>query len=565
VTKSLRSVAPYFEGSRRWLLGSIAVAILQAGLLVVLGLLLRRAFDGAIPDDDVAELVAIGAALLALAFASAGLAVWTRHLVLRAVKDAIARLRIALLERLRTLPAAWYNRTDSGTLHSTVVQDSERLDIVGNALASQMAPALVIGFGLSVALLVIDPFLFAILAVTLPVLAVLNRRFDGVVRRRVQVWQVAFDRFSTRIERFIRARSEIVALGAEEAELEPGRREVVELSEAGRQMAWLSSVYAQLLSSVATVAGVVVLVVGGAAVANGSMSLGSLISFYALVALLRAQGNAVLNAIPQAIAGRESLARLVAILEAPDGEPYRGTRPPSLRRSVALRDVEFGYSEDAPILRGFSLELERGERVALVGPNGSGKTTVAALVLGLYRPWRGSLAADGVSYDELDIRALRRLIGFVPQRPVLFPGTIAANIAYGVHAAGEAPVREAAALATADEFVERLELGYETQVGDDGELLSGGERQRIAIARALVREPDVLILDEPTSSLDRDAMEGVLASLRTLPYEPSVLVISHDTTLIEDADRVVVLGDGMSEGLARPAASTRRDVLAEPG
>jgi ABC-type multidrug transport system fused ATPase/permease subunit len=554
VTKTLRSLAPFLQGSRRLLLASICTALLQTGLLVVLALLLRRAFDSAIPDDDIGELVAIGAAALGLALASAGLAVWTRHLVLRAVKGAIARLRIALLERLNSMPAAWFDRAEAGTIHSTVVQDSERLDVVGNALAAQVAPAVVIGFGLTVALVVLDPVLFAILAVTLPVLAVLTRRFDGVVRRRTRAWQLAIDRFSTRVHLLVRARPLIAAQGADETELEAGRREARELSEAGREMAWLHSVYVQLQSGVATAAGVVVLVVGGAAVAGGSMSLGSLISFYTLVALLRAQGNAVLNAIPQVISGRESLERLLAILEAPDREPYTGTRKPSLRHSLAFREVEFGYAPNAPILRGFTLELERGEWVALAGPNGSGKTTVAALALGLYRPWRGTLVADGIPYDELDVRALRRLVGFVPQRPLLLPATVGANIAYGADVTDAARVREAAALATADDFVERLALGYETPVGDEGDLLSGGERQRIAIARALIREPDLLILDEPTSSLDRDAMMRVLANLRLLPYEPAVLVISHDQTVIEDADRVVVLGDGVGHELPHPAA-----------
>jgi ABC-type multidrug transport system fused ATPase/permease subunit len=178
---------------------------------------------------------------------------------------------------------------------------------------------------------------------------------------------------------------------------------------------------------------------------------------------------------------------------------------------------------------------------------------VAALVLGLYRPWRGSLAADGVSYDDLDIRALRRLVGFVPQRPLLLPTTIAANIAYGIDTPDPARVREAAALAAADGLVERLELGHETPVGDEGDLLSGGERQRIAIARALVRAPDLLILDEPTSNLDREAMALVLTNLRTLPYKPAVLVISHDEAVLEHADRVVTLGDGVGRELPSPA------------
>jgi ABC-type multidrug transport system fused ATPase/permease subunit len=147
-----------------------------------------------------------------------------------------------------------------------------------------------------------------------------------------------------------------------------------------------------------------------------------------------------------------------------------------------------------------------------------------------------------VPYDELDVQALRRRIGFVPQRPILFPASIADNIAYGTGTVDAARVREAAEIATVDEFVDDLDHGYRTPVGDAGDLLSGGERQRIAIARALIREPAVLVLDEPTSSLDRQAMARVLANLGALAHEPAVLVITHDPALIDHAERVVDLG-----------------------
>jgi ABC-type multidrug transport system fused ATPase/permease subunit len=549
---ALRVLAPHVRGSRRLLLASLAAALAQAGLLVAIGLLVRRAFDREIPGNHVGALVVTGALLLCVALASGALAVWTRYLVLRAVKDAISRLRIALLERLNTLPASWFDRADAGTVHATVVQDTERLDVVANALAAQLAPALVISAGLSVALLVIDPLLFGILALSIPVLAVLTRRFDRVIRRRTRTWQLAFDRFSKRVLFAVNARPLIAAQAAEEHELEAGAADAVELGRAGRDMAWLYGVYAQLHGAVATLAAVTVLVVGGAAVARGNLSLGSLVSFYTLLALLRGQANGVLATLPQAISGRESLARLAAILDAPDRQPYRGTRKPSLEQSLALRDVHFGYVEGSPVLQGLTLELERGEWLALVGPNGSGKTTAAALLLGLYRPSRGTVEADGVPYDELDLHALRLRIGFVPQRPILFSASIAENIAYGERALDEGRVREAARLATVDELAGRLDDGYEARVGDDGDLLSGGERQRIAIARALLREPAVLVLDEPTSSLDGAAISRVLANLRTLAYRPAVLVITHDETLVDEADRVVSLGD---VPVARPSFS----------
>jgi ATP-binding cassette subfamily B protein len=318
-----------------------------------------------------------------------------------------------------------------------------------------------------------------------------------------------------------------------------------ELSRAGHAMAWAQAAYSQLNGLVGAATGVAVLVVGGAAVADGRISLGSLVAFYALLALLRGQLGIVLATLPQVVSGTESLDRLEALLDEPAREPYDGSRRIDFDGAVALRDVHFAYREGEPILRGVDLEIAAGERVAIVGANGSGKSTIASLLVGFYRPDAGAALASGVSYDELDMRELRRRIAVVPQDPILFPGTIADNIAYGVPGVDEARLREAARRATADDFITELPRGYETQVGDEGGLLSGGQRQRIAIARALLRDFALLIADEPTSAVDRAVVSVLLAGLRELPGDPAILLIAHDPAVVAEADRVYELDAGV--------------------
>jgi ATP-binding cassette subfamily B protein len=208
--------------------------------------------------------------------------------------------------------------------------------------------------------------------------------------------------------------------------------------------------------------------------------------------------------------------------------------------------LAFSYDGRAPVLRDATLEVRPGECVAIVGANGAGKSTIANLILGFYRPDGGRLQAGGVDYDRLDIAALRRRFAIVDQDPILFAGTIAENIAYGDPWAGAERVQAAARAATADGFIAALPGGYDTRVGDEGGLLAGGERQRIAIARALLREPDLLILDEPTTSLDQESVEALLAALRSVANERAILVISHDPTVVEAADRVYRLADGVT-------------------
>jgi ABC-type bacteriocin/lantibiotic exporter with double-glycine peptidase domain len=243
------------------------------------------------------------------------------------------------------------------------------------------------------------------------------------------------------------------------------------------------------------------------------------------------------------MSGSEYMARLDRILETAEREPYRGTRPISLQGALELDGVSFGYG-DKPLLRDVSLRIERGRRVALFGPNGAGKSTLVSLLLGLYRPQRGTLRADGIPYDELDMPILRRGIGVILQDPIIFPGTIAENIAYGRPDATREDVVRAARSSTASSFIESLSDGYDARVGDEGGLMSGGQRQRIAIARALVTRPSVLILDEPTTHLDDSSISQLMANLEALPGAPAVLTISHDSEVARHADAVYHLRDG---------------------
>jgi ATP-binding cassette, subfamily B, bacterial len=189
-----------------------------------------------------------------------------------------------------------------------------------------------------------------------------------------------------------------------------------------------------------------------------------------------------------------------------------------------------------------------------VGPNGAGKTTIVNLILGLYRPSAGTVLADGAPLDDVDLRSLRRRIGVVLQDPPILPGTVRENIAFGEPDVSDEDVRRAADAATAAEFIDELPLGYETPVGEEGELLSGGQRQRIAIARALLRQPRLVILDEPSTNLDRHSTEALLRNLGALPEYPAVLLLTHDEVVARAAERTVRIRDGRIVGPERHEA-----------
>jgi ABC-type bacteriocin/lantibiotic exporter with double-glycine peptidase domain len=204
-------------------------------------------------------------------------------------------------------------------------------------------------------------------------------------------------------------------------------------------------------------------------------------------------------------------------------------------------------------LQDLTLSVDAGTTVAIVGPNGSGKSTIAYLILGFYRPQAGEVYADNHPFRELDIKALRRDIGIVTQTQMMFSGTILENITYGHPDCSFSQVARAARIATAHDFIQKLPHGYETSVGERGVRLSGGERQRIAIARALIAEPRLLILDEPTVHLDRDAIGQLMRNLASLVNSPTTILISHDISVVQEADRAYVLKDGRISASPEPA------------
>jgi ATP-binding cassette, subfamily B, bacterial len=538
-----RAYVRLFDESWRLLAITVTLAVAQSLLLVPIAWLVQRAFDNQIPHHRAEAVAVTGGVILVLTVTSAALGLLTRSVSLTVNKRAVARLRTMLTERLYAMSRAELDRSSAGELQSIVVQDSERVDRMSNAVIALVLPAVVISLGLAVVALVLSPLLFISLLVVMPIMIAANRRLGRLVRHRTRLWQRAFDRFASATGLGLRAMSLTKVHGAEPIEIERRSQLVGELSETGREMAMTMGTYSILQQSVSASAGVVVLIVGGWSAARGDITVGELLGFYAIAVMLLRQVSTIVSNVPVVLAGYESVIRLSELLESGTGEPYTGTREIDFDGSVAFDGVSFAYDRD-PVLSDINLAIAAGEQVAILGPNGAGKSTVVSLLLGLYRPTTGRVLAGGIPLDELDMPSLRRGMGVVLQDPVLFPGTVAENIAYGRPDATEEEIRRAAGLATAAEFIEALPRGYATPVGDDGVLLSSGQRQRVAVARALVAGPALLVLDEPTTHLDDAAIGRLTENLGALPGAPTVIAVSHDPEIEAWAGRAIHLRDG---------------------
>jgi ATP-binding cassette, subfamily B, bacterial len=294
----------------------------------------------------------------------------------------------------------------------------------------------------------------------------------------------------------------------------------------------------------------ILMLYGGWQVLNGTLTLGDLMMFLVYLAMLLEPLAVLAESAAAFQTSLSALDRILDLLEEPrdmlpDGN---SVRPPKaqIRGRVALEDVSFTYPGAArPALEHVSLVVEPGQMVALVGPSGAGKTTLCNLVARFYDPTQGRLTLDGIDLREIDVEHYRTLLGVVEQDVFLFDGTIAANIGYSNRAATEAEVRRAAQIANADEFIRKLPEGYGTLIGERGVKLSGGQRQRIAIARALLADPKILILDEATSNLDTESERLIQSGLSRLMQHRTCFVIAHRLSTIAHADRIVVLENGM--------------------
>jgi ATP-binding cassette, subfamily B, bacterial len=243
------------------------------------------------------------------------------------------------------------------------------------------------------------------------------------------------------------------------------------------------------------------------------------------------------------------------VLSSPEQVTERvGARPaPWVRSEVRLSGVRFGYEPGRPVLDGIDLTVRAGETVCLLGPSGIGKSTILQLILRLFDVDAGAVCIDGVDVRDLQVRSLRERIAFVPQDPWLLDTTIAGNIAFGCAAPTQHAMVRAARLALVDEFVDRLPDGYDSQVGEGASQLSGGQRRRIALARAAMSQAPLVLLDEPTASLDPDSAAAVIEAITRSTSDRTVLIVTHDIGLARIADRVVTIGATSEAGLFNPS------------
>lgn len=460
----------------------------------------------------------------------------------------VARLRTDLYRSVMLQEVGFFDQRRTGELTNRLASDTTVLQNTVTVNVSMLLRLALQTLGAIGLLLVMNWRLTLVMLTVVPLVAGSAGVYGRLLRTVSTQVQDALARSSEVAEETLAGLRTVRAFAREEQEVSRYGAAVDESFALAKRRAALGATFVGAVSILGYGAIAGVLWYGGTMLARGEMTFGELTSFllYTFTVAFAVGGLSSLysdfaKAVGASTRVFELLDREPAVTRREDARTLS-----SVRGEIALCDVHFAYPTrpDTPVLRGLDLELHPGEVVALVGPSGSGKSTVAALLSRFYDPQRGTVVLDGAGYDELDPDWLRGQVGVVSQEPILFATSIADNIRYGRLDASLEDIMAAARAANAHEFIASFPEAYDTPVGERGVRLSGGQKQRIAIARALLKDPRVLVLDEATSALDAESEHLVQEALDRLMTGRTTLVIAHRLSTVRDADRVVVLEGG---------------------
>lgn len=533
---------------RRNLTIATLIGLLWMGGKVAVPRLVGIGIDRGIEAND---RVWLWAGLVAAAGIASGVfTAFRRYYAFREARWTETKLRERLFGHILRLHIGYHDRSETGQLMSRSSSDLQQIQAFVVMIPITLSNLAMV-ISVTVILALTNPLLALVALAPLPLVNFAGRRFSSSIHPAVQAVQQEQAELATVVEETVSGVRVIKGFGAESVQSAKLEIEADDIRRASIDAAKIRAKYLPAIELLPQIGLIGVLGVGGLQVIDGALSLGELVSFNIYVALLVAP----LRMLGMTIAwGQRAAAAIERINDVLDTvplitDPARPTALPTAQSNSALGavrfdQVDFGYADDLPVLKNFNLELAAGQSIALVGGTGSGKSTVARLLIRFYEADAGSISIDGVPVGDLALHELRRAVGVVFEDTLLFHDSVAANIAFSDPDASQSAIERAARLAGAHDFIMGLPDAYDTQLGERGYSLSGGQRQRIAIARAILADPRILVLDDATSAVDPSKEHEIRSAMSTVMDGRTTIVIAHRPGTIALADTVALLADG---------------------
>lgn len=549
----LTDLLPYLKEHRRTLILALLLSVLGSALALGQPLLIGQLITAVQESLDTTALAVI---IVVLVISSALVNAFQYYLLYKTGEGVVLSTRKALVARMLRLPIWQYDRRRIGDLVSRVGSDSTLLKAVLTQGLVDALGGLLQFVGAIVVMAFIDPVLLGttllVVSVAVGAIALTGRRIRSATTKA----QMRVGEMSAAVERALSAIRTIRASRAEKRETEEIYKDAEAAYDQGLSIARLSAVVAPIAQVAFNSAFIIVLGLGGLRVATGSTTIASLVTFVILLFFMIGPLISAFGAYTSVMGALGALARIKEIMDLDEEEADGNKLPRKAANSTAIefQNVHFHYAPDdgeeaEDIIKGIDIKIARGSRVALVGPSGAGKSTVFALIERFYEPTEGQILLDGQPVTEFSRESLRQQLGYVEQDAPVLAGSLKDNLLLGRADATDEELEAVLKQVNLSEVLKRDTKGLGAQVGEDGIMLSGGERQRLAIARALLASPEILLLDESTSALDGPNEQRMREAIDAVAHDRTLLIIAHRLSTVVDSDQIIVLEHGKIVGI----------------
>ena len=544
--KTPSNILGYLGANARGFGPGAAFAILRCIVIAPCPWLFQLIIDDHVKANDVPGIFALALIFSGLLLLHYSFSVQGSVLIGREMSALMLKLRGDIFNKLHLMHFGYLDRQKSGRLLSKYAFDTQKIEGALTQFLNQFLPNILYSASVSAVLVWLHWQLAVVLLLMIPALGLVRHLFYARIRSSNEASRLAQEQLTGTASEVISALRLVRSLGQE-------RHVTTELDQRSEQFARsrldlvsINSMFGTFIYMTTQFLSLLVVAGGACFVISKTMSLGTLVAFMAGLPVIMMPFHLFASIGEQYFIGQESYRSIRELLDSEYVEEWSGKRRPDvLLGEVQFDRVTFAYpGAKKTVLREFSLHVRPGEHIALAGHSGAGKSTITYLVLGLYRPESGVVKIDGIPQAEFDMRWLRQQCAVVLQESLLLSGSVADNIRFAKPEASETELREAARFANAEEFILKMPDGYNTVVGERGAMLSGGQRQRLSIARAILRNPRILILDEATSALDYESERLVQEALQRLGEGRTVITIAHRLSTIRSADRIIVMHEG---------------------